>query len=443
MVSSDRTLPGPSSTEYALRRQRVLAALKQSVMIVPAGSLTTYANDCDNRYRPDGNFRYLTGFPEPGALLVLRPDAEYPVTMFVPARDAQQEVWTGRRHGPEGATRVHGADAAYPLELIADKLPALIDGCDTLYYSPWRHADLDARLSSILKTLRQKERFGRRAPHTIVEPGELLSEMRLTKSAEEVALLERACAISAEAHRAAMSVARPGVGEWEIQAEIERVFRQQGSAGPGYGTIVGSGANGCILHYVENESVVKAGELVLVDAGAEYGGYNGDITRTFPASGKFTAAQRALYEIVHDALELGLAAAKPGATIDGIHALTLKRLSQGLIELGLIKTSLDEALERELFVPYYMHRTSHWLGIDVHDAGRYRQLGASRPLTEGMVFTIEPGLYLQSGDETVPAELRGQAVRLEDNVVITATGARNLTRSVPVAADEVCALVGR
>ncbi|MFN7967241.1 MAG: aminopeptidase P N-terminal domain-containing protein [Acidobacteriota bacterium] len=441
-MSSERNLPGPSPAEYAARRQRVLAALERSVMILPAGGLTTYASDCDNRYRPDGNFRYLTGFPEPGAVLVLRPDAAYPATMFVPARDPQQEVWTGRRHGPEGATRVHGVDAAFPLELMAEKLPALLDGCEALYYSPWRDAELDALLSRTLKTLRQRERFGRRAPHTIIEPGELLSELRLVKTAEEIALLQRACAISAEGHRAAMRVARPGVGEWQIQAEIERVFRQHGAAGPGYGTIVGSGANGCILHYVENDAAMSDGQLVLVDAGAEYGGYNGDITRTFPVSGKFTPAQRSLYEIVSDALEQGLAAAKPGATIDAIHALTLKRLSQGLIDLGILQSSLDETLERELYLPYYMHRTSHWLGIDVHDAGRYRQQGVSRPLEAGMVLTIEPGLYLQPGDQTVPVELRGQAVRLEDNVVITPDGALNLTRSVPIGADEICALVG-
>lgn len=441
-MTDSRPLPGPSPDLFARRRAALLPRLERSVMILPAGGLTTYAHDCDNRYRPDGDFRYLTGFPEPDSILVLRPDAEHPFTLFVPPRDPQQEVWTGRRHGPEGACARHGADAAFPLELFVERLPALLDGCETLYYAIWRHPTLDTSIAAALRALRSKERFGRRAPQRIVEPGALLHESRLIKGPEELALLETACAISAEAHRAAMGATRPGVGEWQVQAEIESVFRRRGGVGPGFSTIVGSGANGCVLHYIENEALIADGALVLVDAGCEYGGYNGDITRTFPASGRFSAPQAALYDVVHAALEAVIAAARPGTTIDALHQIALRILSQGLIDLKILSAPLDEILERELFKPYYMHRTSHWLGIDVHDLGAYRVDGAARPLQPGMVFTVEPGLYLQPEDTTVPPELRGQAVRIEDDVVITDSGVRNLTRGVPVEREAVAALVG-
>lgn len=443
-MSQKPTPPGPSREEYRRRRARVDAQLERAAMVLPAGHLTTYAHDTDNRFRPDGNFRYLTGFPEPDAIGVWRPAAEHPFTLFVPPRDPEKEAWTGRRLGPEGAISEHDADAAYPLELLDQRLPQLLDGCERVYYEPWRDAALDQSMRTALQFLRSKERFGHAGPQALVHPGAILDELRLFKTAEELALLTRACEISAAGHRAALRVARPGVGEWQIQAAIESTFRELGAHGPGYGTIVGAGGNGCILHYVENNHLVGEQDLVLVDAGAEYGGYNGDITRTFPASGRFTAAQHALYDVVLAALDRAIAATRPGATLDSLHEAALEVLVQGLIDLRLLHVSYDEALERKLYNRYYMHRTSHWLGIDVHDVGRYRVEGSSRRLAPGMVLTVEPGLYIEPQDQDAPEALRGQSVRLEDNLVVTADGHRNLTRgAIPVRADEVAQLVGR
>lgn len=442
-MTAERHRPQPALAEYAARREAVFGALQRAVLVVSAGHLTTYAHDCDNRFRPDGNFRYLTGFPEPDAIAVLRPDAPHPFTLFVPPRDPQQETWTGRRLGPEGATSQHGADAAFPLDLLDEQLPALLDGTERLYYGIWRDARLDTSIAQALRALRGKERFGRIAPATISDPGLLLHDLRLIKRPAEIEILTTACQITAAGHRAGMGRCRPGATEYQVQAEVERTFRERGAAGPGFATIAASGDNGSVLHYTENDAVLRAGDLLLLDAGAEFGGYNGDITRTFPVSGRFTPAQRALYQIVETALEQGIAAAKPGATIDAIHEQTLRILANGLIDLKVLHAPLDEILERELYKPYYMHRTSHWLGIDVHDVGRYRVDGTSRPLSAGMVITVEPGLYLPQADTSLPEELRGQSVRIEDDVLITSDGCRVLTRDVPVDAEAVGALVGR
>lgn len=433
---------GVGAAEHAARRQRVLERIEGGVMILPAGAPPVYSNDNDYRFRSHSDFFYLTGYPEPEALAVLRPGAEHPYTLFVRPRDPEMETWTGRRTGPEGAVDGYGADAAYTIDEFPDKLPGLLDEAEVLYYEPWADAALDGRIRSTLAALERKERFGLVAPRIIVRPAEILHEMRLIKTAAEVDVLARAAALSAEGHRAAMAACRPGMMEFELQGVLESRFLLGGAAGPGFSTIVGAGDNGCILHYIENNHRIEAGDLVLVDAGAEYGGYNGDITRTFPAWGAFDAAQRDLYQVVLGALEAGIAAARPGATIDGIHEQTLRMLTEGLISLGALEGSVDEALEAEAFKKYYMHRTSHWLGMDVHDVGRYRRSGGSRPLEPGMVFTIEPGLYLPAGDESLPTGLRGQAVRIEDDVVITEEGCTVLTRDVPVDPDAVEALVG-
>ncbi len=436
-------LPGVSQDEHARRRAQVFEQIGDDVMILAAGTAPTYSNDTEYRFRPNSDFFYLTGFYEEDAVAVFKPGSELPYTLFVRPRDPEAEVWTGRRLGPEGAKREFGADASYEIEQIAEQLGGLLDGARTLYYDPWQDASLDAKIKTALGGLRRKERFGPIAPETLVRPAALLHEMRLIKSAEEIAMMAQAAEISAKGHLAGMAYCRPGVMEYQIQSVIEQCFLDDGAAGPGYASIVGAGENGCILHYIENNQRVNDGDLLLVDAGAEYGGYNGDITRTYPVSGKFTPAQRDLYDVVHSVLLAGIAASKPGATIDGIHEHSLRMLSEGMVSLGLLEGSTDEIMESESYKKFYMHRTSHWLGMDVHDVGLYRQEGASRPLLPGMLYTVEPGIYVQPWHETAPEELRGQAVRLEDNILITEDGHRNLTTAVPTEADDVAALVGK
>ncbi len=436
-------LPGVPLEEHARRRREVLARIEGDVMILPAGRPPTYSRDVEHRHRPDSDFLWLTGYPEPEAIAVLRPGAEAPFTLFVLPRDPAKETWTGRRLGPEGARERYGADAAFPLAEFAKRLPDLLDGAERLWYAPWRDPDLDRRVREALESLRGRERFGRRAPGVIADPGLLLHEMRLVKSPAELAVLEEACRVTAAGHLAGIARCRPGATERQVQAAIEEVFLERGAAGPGYPTIVGAGANGCILHYVENSAVIGENDLVLVDAGAELGGYNGDITRTFPASGRFLPAQRALYDLVLAAEQQAIDATRPGATIDGIHEGVLRTLSRGLVELGLLEGPWEQVFEEKRYERYFMHRTSHWLGMDVHDVGNYRADGVSRPLTPGMVLTIEPGLYVPPDDESVPAEFRGQAVRIEDDVVVTDEGCRVLTRDVPVDPDALAELVGR
>ncbi|UCF69005.1 MAG: aminopeptidase P N-terminal domain-containing protein [Acidobacteriota bacterium] len=442
MLAADPSEPGICGAEFASRRQRVLAAIDRGVMILAAGSPRFYSADVEHRFRPEADFLYLTGFREPRAVLVLRPDAEHPFTLFVRERDARQEAWTGLRAGPEGAVERYGADEAFPLSVLPEKLASLLDGAERLFYSPWRNASLDQHVRRALTTLRARERLGTVAPAMIIEPGEVLHEMRRVKSAAEISLLEKAAAITSSGHRAGIARCTPGVREYQIQAAIEAAFRDQGAEGPAFGTIVAAGSNGCVLHYVTNQAEVRRGQLVLVDAGAEVAGYNADVTRTFPASGRFTPGQRALYDTVLDALQHAIDMVRPGMTLDEIHRATAQRLTAGLVGLGVLAGAADELLEKESFKKYFLHRTSHWLGMDVHDVGRYQQQGAARRLHAGMLLTVEPGLYIPPDDTDAPKELRGQAVRIEDDLLVTDQGARVLTRDVPVDGDEIAALVG-
>lgn len=426
--------------EYARRRREVLDRLGEDVMILAAGAPAPQAHELELPFRPDSDFLYVTGFPEPHAVAVLRASAEHPFTLFVRPRNRERETWTGPRLGPEEARERFGADAAHPLARLPEALPRLLDGAPRLHYAVWRWPNLDRQVRRALGTLRARERFGARPPDTIVEPGRLLHELRLIKTPAELALIERACAISEWGHRAALRRCRPGAREYQLQGALEAAYAEAG-ARPGFTTIVAAGANGCYLHYTANASEIGTADLVLVDAGAEFGGYTGDITRTFPASGRFTPAQRDLYEAVLAAQRAAIEMVRPGVTIDEIHAATLRHLTGSLVELGCLSGSVDELLEKEAYKPFYMHRTSHWLGLDVHDAGRYRLEGRARPLAAGMVFTIEPGLYVAL-DAPVREELRGQAVRIEDDVLVTGDGRKVLTGTLPTDPDEIAALVG-
>jgi Xaa-Pro aminopeptidase len=423
---------------YAARRARLMELLGPRAALILASAPERLRNgDTDYKFRQDSDLLYLTGFAEPGTTLVLRPGhPETPFVLFVRPRDPAAETWTGRRAGVEGAVSEHGADAAFPAGELDAKLPEILSGVEELHFPFGREPALDATVSRVLARLRTSERRGRRAPTRLVDARLSVHELRLVKSPDEVAVQRRAAAITAEAHAAAMRAARPGVNEGEIEALIDYTFRRRGGTGPGYPTIVGGGVNATILHYVENNAPLAAGQLLLVDAGCEVDGYTADVTRTFPVGGRFGAAQRRLYEVVLETQVAAIEAVKPGATIDGIHEQVLVGLTRGLVSLGLLSGDVPKLVEDGAYKPYYMHRTSHWLGMDVHDVGFYSEEGVARPLLPGMVLTIEPGLYVNA-DADAPPEYRGLGVRIEDDILVTASGHDNLTHETPKSVVEI------
>jgi Xaa-Pro aminopeptidase len=422
---------------HAARRARLMELLGPRAALVLASPPERLRNgDTDYKFRQDSDILYLTGFAEPGATLVLRPGhPETPFVMFVRPRDPAAETWTGRRAGVEGAVRDYGADAAFPAGELDTKLPEILAGADELHY-PFGREPVDAVVTRAHARLRASERRGRRAPGRLVDARLSVHELRLVKGPDEVAVQRRAAAITAEAHTAAMRAARDGVNEGEIEALIDYTFRRRGGTGPGYPTIVGGGVNATILHYVENNRPLAAGQLLLVDAGCEVDGYTADVTRTFPVGGRFSDPQRRLYEAVLDAQLAAIEAVKPGATIDAIHDQVVVALTRSLVELGLLAGDVPKLVETGAYKPFYMHRTSHWLGIDVHDVGFYSEQGVARPLVPGMVLTIEPGLYI-APDAEVPPEYRGLGVRIEDDILVTAVGHDNLTVDSPKSVPEI------
>jgi Xaa-Pro aminopeptidase len=416
--------------------------------VLGGGELRARSNDTEYRFRPDSDFHYLTGLREPGAVLVLRGHGRAPqgaephFVLFVRPRDPDAEVWAGRRVGPEGALARYGADAAHPIAALAEELPKLLDGASEVHVPLGRWRAVDQAVMRAVDHLRRRNRWGETPPEVLRDARATLGEDRIVKDAGALACLRRAVDITVEAHLAGMAATRPGVHEYEIEALLEYEFRRRGASGPGYGTIVGTGANATILHYVENESQLSRGELLLVDAGAEVELFSGDLTRTVPVSGKFTPAQRDLYEVVLAANTAGIALATVGSNIDAIHQTCLRILTQGLIDFGWIEGSLDAALEQELYKPWYMHRTSHWLGADVHDAGYYTLSRSPRPLQAGFVLTVEPGLYVSETCEKAPVELRGTGVRIEDDVLVSEAGPEVLTFRAPKSVAEIEAAVG-
>jgi Xaa-Pro aminopeptidase len=436
--SAEAGLPG---TEFAARRARVLEALGGDVLVLGAGVPVHYARDVEHRFRVDSDFYYLTGLAEPGAVLVLRGGRGQPFTLFVRPRDPEREAWTGPRIGPEGAVAGYGADQAFATGELGAQLADLLDGAERLHFSPWKSAALDQAVQRALGELALKEAQGRRAPGSIVFPGELLHELRLVKSPAELAALVRAAEITARGVSAGIARVGPGRREAQVQAAVEREFLEAGATGPAFPTIVAAGANACCLHYADNRAAIGTGDLVLIDAGAEYALYNGDISRTVPASGRFTPPQRALYDVVLAAEEAAIAVIRPGTTLHAVHDAALAVLVRGLVDLGILSGSPEMLIETRAYRRFFMHRTSHWLGMDVHDVGRTHRASAPRPLLPGMAFTVEPGLYLAPGSEGVAPEFTGLGIRLEDDVVVTTDGAEVLTRGVPIAPDAVAALV--
>lgn len=418
---------------FAARREAYMRALGPSAVAVVRSLPERLRNgDAMHPFRQHSDLYYLTGFVEPDATLVLRPHADTDrVVMFVRPRDPEMETWDGRRAGLEGARERYGADAAYTAQELELRLWDLIGNADELHYSLGLDAETDRIVAAALAKLRRSERKGKRPPRAVVDPRTTLHELRLRKRPEELAALRKAAAITSEAHVEAMRLGRPGTFEHELEAAINYTFRRRGGMGPGYTSIVGTGENATILHYIENRSVIADGDLVLVDAGCEYEHYTADITRTWPASGTFTPAQRDAYEIVLSIQESACAMAKPGVTLDAIHDHCVRELTRGMVALGLLQGSVDQLVEDKSFRKYYMHGTSHWLGLDVHDAGAYMVGGKPRPLEPGMVITIEPGLYIPAGDESARPELRGVGIRIEDDLAITEDGNEVLTAACP------------
>ncbi|AEO43540.1 aminopeptidase P N-terminal domain-containing protein [Xanthomonas perforans] len=433
-----KKLTGIGAAEYARRRKQLMQmAGEQAILILPAAPERVRSHDTHYPYRQDSDFWYLSGFPEPEAVLVLVPGRKHgEAILFCRERDAEREAWDGPREGQEGAVERYGMDDAYPIDDVDEILPGLLEGRSRVYYHFGRDVDFDLKLIGWLKRVREQVRHGAQPPHEFLELGHLLHEQRLFKSRDEIALMQQAADISVRAHRAAMRMAWPGVHEYELQAEVEREFRAA-DAWPAYGSIVGTGSNACVLHYRANNARSRDGELVLIDAGAEYRGYAADITRTFPVNGRFTPAQRALHDLVGAAQAAALAQARPGVAYEAGHLAAVETLTEGLLRLGLLKGKLERNIADGHYKRFYRHKTGHWLGLDVHDVGDYRLAGDSRLLEPGMVFTIEPGLYVSADDTSVEAKWRGIGIRTEDNVLITADGHRVLTDALARSADEI------
>ncbi|QIK36883.1 Xaa-Pro aminopeptidase [Caldichromatium japonicum] len=418
--------------EYLRRRRRLVKAIgPQSIVILPAASERLRNRDVHYPFRQDSDFSYLTGFPEPDAWCVLvqkRKEGEF--ILFCRPRDPEREQWDGMRIGPEGAIKRFGADQSHPMGALDEEMPKLIEGCKRLYYPIGTNTDLDNRVMGWVRQVRAKARSGTRAPEVLIDLGSILHEQRLKKSAAEIAILRRAARISAQAHLKLMRLCRPGLTEDRLAAEFRYRCALAGASELAYPSIVAGGAHACVLHYIENAAELRDGDLVLVDAGCELSGYASDITRTFPVNGRFTPAQRQIYEWVLKAQQAALKRAIPGRRWNEPHEAALKVLTKGLVELGILDGDPKQLIKDEAYKPYYMHRTGHWLGMDVHDVGDYQRDGEWRKLEPGMVFTVEPGLYLPQ-IEAVPEEYRGIGVRIEDTVLITEEGHEILSDAVP------------
>ena len=432
---------------HAARRRRLLAAMEGGVAVIPTAAPKHRNGDAEYRFRPDSDFWYLTGFHEPDAVLLLckgRPEGEQ--LLFLQPRHREQEIWTGRRLGVERAVESLGVEAAFPIGELAAQLPKLLRGAEPLYFKTGARPDLERSLLELVATLRTRVREGNPAPERIVDPTPLLAEMRLHKEPSELATMRAAAAITCDAHVAAMRATRPGVTEHALEALVEHEFRRRGGNGPAYSTIAAAGANATILHYIQNDCTLSAGQLMLLDAGAEVGCYAADVTRTWPVSGRYSPAQRRVVEIVLEAQRRAIDCTRPGRNFQEAHDVAVRALVEGLLELKLLTGSVEEAIATKAFRRFYMHRTGHWLGLDVHDAGAYfvpRSTTQHRDLAPGMVVTVEPGLYFADDDTTVPAEYRGIGVRIEDDVLVTPEGNEVLTAACPKAIDAVEAIVGR
>ena len=425
---------------FKARRERLARAMGAGVAIVPTAPERVRNRDASFPYRFDSYFYYLTGFTEPEAVLVVIGGAAPRSILFCRPKNEEREIWDGLRYGPEDARAAFGMDEAFPIDDLDEQMPALLGDRERLYFSLGADAQWDARATGWLNIVRSRSRTGVRAPAEVVDLRSILDEMRLTKDAHELATMRRAAAISAAAHRRAMRFARPGLHEYEIEAELMHEFLRHGAQAPAYTSIVAAGANACVLHYISNRALLRPNELLLIDAGCELDGYASDITRTFPVSGRFEGAQKSLYELVLAAQADAIAAVAPGKGFSDPHDAAVRTLAQGMIDLGLLQGSLDSVIETGAYRRFYMHRTGHWLGLDVHDAGEYGAEGRWKPLASGMVLTVEPGIYVRPG-EGVPDAFCNIGIRIEDDVLVTPEGCEVLTVAAPKSIAEIEAVM--
>ena len=421
--------------EFMRRMQR------NSVAIIPAAREATRSNDTHYRFRQDSDFFYLTGFEEPDAIAVIKPGETHEYALFVRPRDPEREIWDGRRAGVEGAKREFGASEAFPIDEFQSLLPEILNDAEILYYRLGVNSDLDEKIIREISRMRSLNRKPINPPQTIIDPATIVHELRVVKSPEELEIMQRAADIAAEAHCEAMKAVRPGMREYEIEALIEQVFRRHGSAGPAYTSIVGAGANATVLHYINNDGELRDGDLLLLDAGAEYKGYASDITRTFPINGRYSSAQREIYDLVLKAQMSCVEMVRPGVTHDQLKQHSIEVLTEGMVELGLLKGDPEQLIKDKKYEKFYMHGLGHMLGIDVHDVGRYYYGNESRALEPGVVMTVEPGIYVAADSKDVPEKYLGIGVRIEDDVLCTNNGPKVLTTKVPKQAEEIEALM--
>ena len=412
--------------------------LEDSAIIVSAASVKSRISDTEYSYRQDSNFYYLSGYEEPESLILIRPNQDKErFIIFCRDRDPLREQWDGFRTGQEGVIQDYGADAAYSINSIDEIMPKLLEGAKNIYFSMSAPCGVDAKISSWVEDIRKNTRSGAEPPQNLLSLDSILHEMRLIKESDEMDLMKQAANITTEAHIRAMQSVRPGMYEYQLEAEYLYAFNKNGARSPAYNSIVGGGNNSCILHYVENNAELHDGDLVLVDAGCEYQYYASDVTRTFPVNGKFSPEQREIYSIVLEAHKQSMEQAKPGNKWNLMHDKSVEVIVEGLLSIGLLQGSRDEIIDKGEYSKFYMHRIGHWLGMDVHDVGSYKQDGDWRPLEEGMVMTVEPGIYILDSMEGVDDKWKGIGVRIEDDIAITESGFEILTPDVPRTIEEV------
>lgn len=432
-------------TEYAKRRKDLMQQVgASSIVILPAAKELLRNNDAVYPFRQNSDFYYLTGFDEPEAVLVLAPkrkEGEY--ILFNRPRDRDKEIWEGRRAGQEGARKIYHADQAFPIDQFESMLPALLSGREAIHYPLGRDKNFDAILINAINDIRTKVRGGVQPPISFVDITPSLHEMRLFKSKDEITAIRKAVEITHKGHERAMQKCKPGMYEYQLEAEMLYEFQRHGARFTAYNSIVGAGPNTCILHYVNNNQKIADGDLILIDAGAEYENYAADITRTFPANGQFSSEQRTIYDLVLAAQLAGIKAVKPGASFLAAQSAIVNVITQGLIDLGILKGSLDHLIEKQAYFPFYMHRSGHWLGLDVHDVGRYRVENKWRGLEPGMVLTVEPGIYISADIPGVHKRWHNIGVRIEDDVLVTKKGHEVLSSQIPKQAAEIEDLMGQ
>jgi Xaa-Pro aminopeptidase len=432
-------------TEYARRRKALMKLAGPSgVIILPAAAEVARNADAHYAYRQNSDFYYLTGFSEPEAVMVLLPgrkDGEY--ILFNRVRDRDREIWDGPRAGQKGARKTFLADASFPIEELEFMLPSLLVGREAIHYPLGLNRKFDKTIMKAVNRVRAQVRGGVESPVAFYDISPSIHEMRIIKSADEIALMRKAAMISASAHMQAMFICEPGMHEYQLEAELSYQFIRNGARFSAYNSIVGSGRNSCILHYISNDKVIQNGDMVLIDAGCEFQNYASDITRTFPANGKFSGEQRAIYDLVLESQLAGIKAVKPGASWTAPQDVIVKVLTQGLIDLGILKGKRDSLIEQQAYMPFYMHRSGHFLGLDVHDCGRYRVNNKWRKLEPGMALTVEPGLYISADIKGVNKRWHNIGVRIEDDVVVTAKGCDVLSEDAPKQADDIEALMAQ